>query len=483
LFTFFGFRYLEISATEDIEVFGLDAKVVGSDIEECGQVETSHRDVNKLISNVLWGQRSNFLSIPTDCPQRDERQGWTGDTQFFCNTAAYNANVLEFFRKWLTDARDSQHPNGCYHDVIPIVNGWGGGGSAWADAPLIVGQVMWRMYADREIIKENIEAFDRYMDWIATFGLRGPNPSYGDWLSYEPTPKEYISKAYYAWDAQIMQELHSAIGDADEAKKYSELYDEIKADFISNYIGDDGDLLEDYRTQTGYLLALHVGIYEGEESKVAADRLEKLIINNGYKLSTGFVGTAILCKTLAKFGKNNIAYSLLLQTEDPSWLYSVHQGATTIWERWNSYTLENGFGDVGMNSFNHYSFGAVMEWIYRFVVGIEFDVNAPGFKRVILQPKPDLRSTDEIPEGQERITWVKGRYNTKNGPIISEWSLVNGVFKYYAETPVSATLYLPIIPDKKSFVLNGKNIKLEDVRVDGDLVALSLESGKYTVEF
>ena len=483
LFTFFGFRYLEITATDDINIRELTALVVGSEIDETGSVETSHKDVNKLISNVLWGQRSNFLSIPTDCPQRDERQGWTGDTEFFCNTAAYNADVLEFFRKWLTDARDSQHPNGCYHDVIPIVNGWGGGGAAWADAPLIVGQVMWRMYADRTIIEENIDAFDKYMDWIATFGLRGPNPSYGDWLSYEPTAREYISKGYYAWDAQIMTELHTCLGNLESAKKYAELYDAIKADFISSYIGEDGDLLEEYRTQTGYLLALHVGIFEGEECKRAADRLEKLIIKNGYKLSTGFVGTAILCKTLAKFGKNNIAYSLLLQTEDPSWLYSVHQGATTIWERWNSYTLEKGFGDVGMNSFNHYSFGAVMEWIYRYVAGIEFDVNAPGFERVILQPKPDLRAPDEIPEGQEKISWVKGRYNSRKGLIISEWGLVDGVFRYYAETPVSATLYLPIVSDKKSFTLNGKEINVEDVKVDGELISVSLESGKYIVEY
>ena len=478
LFTFFGFRYIEISATDEIDISSLTALVVGSDIEEVGHIETSNKDVNQLISNILWGQRGNYLSIPTDCPQRDERQGWTGDTQFFCNTAAYNANVLEFFRKWLADARDSQHLNGMYMDVIPMVRHWGPGGAAWADAPVIVNHVMWRMYADQQLLRENIDSLDLYMDWLASRGMQGPAPTYGDWLAYDLIDKSYISKAYYAWDSQIMAELHAALGNMEKSQHYASLYEAIRENFRASYIGNDGDLLPEYRKQTGYLLALHTDMFNKEEIAPAADALEQKIIENGYKLSTGFVGTAILCKTLAKFGKNNIAYSLLLQTEDPSWLYSVHQGATTIWERWNSYTHERGFGDVNMNSFNHYSFGAVMEWMYRHMAGIQ--ALEPAFESVALTPKPDTRTDAELPCGQERITYVKASYKSVNGLIVSEWKLENGVLQYNCETPVNATLYLPIIGEKTSFAINNTTVNISDFETVDDCIAIDLEKGSYS---
>ncbi len=481
LFSFFGFRYFEIEATADLEITDLQALVVGSEIEECGRIETSNQDINQLISNIIWGQRSNFLSVPTDCPQRDERLGWTGDTQFFCNTAAYNANVLEFFRKWLTDARDSQHPCGLYHDVIPKNRIIGGGGAAWADAPLIVAEVMWQMYGDREIIRENIDSFDHYMDWLESRGMEGPNPTYGDWLAYDLIDKKYISKAYYAWDARIMTELYAALGDMEKSERYTTLFERIKADFRSTYMGADGDLLPDFRKQTGYLLGLHVGLFNEDEIAHAADALEQKIIENNYQLSTGFVGTAILCKTLAKFGKNNIAYSLLLQTEDPSWLYSVHQGATTVWERWNSYTIADGFGDVRMNSFNHYSFGAVQEWMYRHMAGIEAD--QPAFAHLVLSPKPDTRSDAEMPEGQERITWVKASYRSVRGLIRSEWRFKDGKFTYFALTPVDTEIRLPIIKNRDCFKMNGKVYKFADSRVESNCVVLSVGAGEYNFEF
>lgn len=483
MFTFFGFRYLDITATEDIEVKDLAALVVGSEIEEVGSFETSNKEVNQLISNILWGQRGNYLSIPTDCPQRDERQGWTGDTQFFCNTAAYNANVLDFFHKWLTDARDSQHDNGAYHQVIPMVRVWRGDGVAWADAPIIVTHVMWRMYADISIIQENIDSLDKYMDHLATKEMQGPAPIHGDWLAYVPTDMNYICKAYYAWDAQIMAELHAVLGNTEKSKEYSDLYDRIKECFRENYLDADGNILEKYRTQTGYLLALHTDMLNGDEISRAADALEQTIIDNGYKLSTGFIGTAILCKTLAKVGKNGIAYSLLLQTDDPSWIYSIHQGATTIWERWNSYTVKDGFGDVNMNSFNHYSFGAVMEWMYRYVAGIEVDAKAPGFEHLILQPKPDMRADGEIPEGQERITWAKGTYNCRYGLISSEWKRDGDRFNYCFETPVAATLYLPVAEGKNNLLLNGEEISIDILKLHNDCAIIELPVGKHTVKY
>ena len=480
MFTFFGFRYIEISATEDISVSDLTAMVVGSDIEEVGHIETSNKDVNQLISNILWGQRGNYLSIPTDCPQRDERQGWTGDTQFFCQTAAYNANVLEFFRKWMTDARDSQNENGAYQDVIPTVRHWGNGGAAWADAPVIVACVMWCMYADEEFLRENIESLDKYMDWLKSRGMLGPSPTYGDWLAYDLIDRSYISKAYYALDAQIMAMLHYILGNYDKSEEYNDLYFEIREDFRENYM-EGGDLLPEYRKQTGYLLALHTDMFDDDEIDAAADALEQKVIENGYKLSTGFVGTPILCTTLSKVGKTNIAYSLLLQTKDPSWLYSVHQGATTVWERWNSYTHERGFGDVNMNSFNHYSFGAVMEWMYRYMVGIQSLGFA--FEQVMFTPKPDMRADNEIPAGQERIIFAKGSYESKNGTIKSEWRREGNGFVFICETPVSGEFHLPIIDGKGTVTVNGDQIAVDSLEIIENCAVIKLESGKYTIAY
>ncbi len=479
-FTFFGFRYFEISADKNVEIKSIVAKVVGSDIEEVGKIETSHPMLNKLISNIIWGQRGNFLFVPTDCPQRDERLGWTGDTQIFCNTAAYNANVNSFFKKWLTDARDSQNEAGMFSDIIPaeplLV---ASGGSAWADAPLIVAHVMWKMYGDTDIIKENFEAFEKYMAWLETRGFEGGNHHYGDWLAYEATDSKYISKTYYAFDAWLMAGMAKSIGLMDKSEKYMRLYEDIRQNFAKECCGADGDLLPELRTQTGYLLALKMKLLEGEAEEKAIAALAKKIKDNGYKLSTGFVGTGIINKTLASVGLNDLAYSLLLQTADPSWFYSICQGATTIWERWNSYTLERGFGDVGMNSFNHYAYGAVQEWMYRYMAGIEVDVDHPGFERVILQPSPDTR--EFIPEGQDRITWVKASYISRNGKIESEWSL-SQKFVYNATTPVEATLRLPIVNGAENFTLNGKTFEISKCKVENGRIVMPLSAGKYTVE-
>ena len=482
-FTFFGFRYLEISATGVVEFTNLTAEVVGSATREIGTMETSNADVNQLISNILWGQRSNYLSVPTDCPQRDERLGWTGDTQAFCCTAAYNADVSGFFHKWLQDARDSQHENGMYPDVIPHSRVVGWGGAAWSDAGIIVPYTMWKMYADTAIIEEHYASMERYMDWLAATSLQGPNPTYGDWLAYEGTDNRYISVAYYAMDARYMAAMSRAIGKADRAAHYDGLYLQIRDHFRATYCDENGDLIPDMRTQCGYLLALRNDLLIPERRSAAVAALKQKIIDNGYKLSTGFVGSCILCEILAENGENNLAYSLLLQTENPSWLYSVYQGATTIWERWNSYTKATGFGDVGMNSFNHYAYGAVQEWMYRHVAGIETTEEAPGFASPILQPKPDTRTPEEIPEGQELITHVKASYESRSGLIESEWNTENG-FIYKATVPVDATLYLPVLTDADTMKVNGEVVRLDtyDRTSCGNALVIKLAAGSYVFE-
>ena len=480
LFTFFGFRYLEITATADVEFLSLDCPVIGSATPEIGYIETSHPDVNRLIQNVLWGQRSNYLSVPTDCPQRDERLGWTGDTQAFCGTAAYNADVSGFFRKWLQDVRDAQCEEGMYPDVIPSIPCVGVGGAAWSDAGIIVPYTMWRMYGDTDMVEEHYASMERYMDWLATTGLRGPVPTYGDWLAYEPTDSTYISTAYYALDAQYMAAMSRAIGRADRAEHYTEVYETVRAHFRDTYCDEAGNLLPAYRTQCGYLLALRSDLLVQARRADAVAALKAKIVENGYKLSTGFVGSCILCEVLGECGENHLAYSLLLQTQDPSWLYSVHQGATTIWERWNSYTKAKGFGDVGMNSFNHYAYGAVMEWMYRHVAGIETTEAAPGFAAPILQPKPDTRREEEIPAGQEKITWAKASYVSRAGLIESAWDLRDG-FAYTCTVPVTSTLYLPILTESGVYTVNGKEkpIAGETVTTCGKTMVLTLPAGHY----
>ncbi len=484
-FTFFGFRYLEITATEDVTFEALSCPVIGSDTREIGHMETSHPDVNKLISNIIWGQRGNYFSVPTDCPQRDERLGWTGDTQAFCGTAAYNADVDGFFHKWLQDARDSQNDIGMYPDVIPAVSVVGFGGAAWSDAGIIVPYTMWKMYADTDIIEEHYASMERYMDWLATTDHKGPNPTYGDWLAYEPTDNRYISVAYYALDALYMEAMSRAIGREDRATHYASVYADQRDYFRATYCDEDGHLKPEHRTQCGYLLALRVGLLQEENRPAAIAALKQKIIDNGYKLSTGFVGSCILCEVLAEFGENDLAYSLLLQTENPSWLYSVHQGATTIWERWNSYTLATGFGDVGMNSFNHYAYGAVQEWMYRHMAGIESTEAAPGFAAPILQPKPDTRKPEEIPAGQEKIMWAKTSYESHSGLIVSNWDMRNG-FVYECTVSVPATLYLPILTEAETYTVHDGLTSVEK-RFDesekspcGKAVVLSLEPGSYT---
>ncbi len=477
-FAFFGFRYIEISADGDVEITGIKAEVVGSDTKEIGNIETSNELVNKLISNIIWGQRSNYLSVPTDCPQRDERLGWTGDAQAFSVTAAYNADVLGFFKKWLQDVRDAQSDDGAYGDISPRVSYCSGENAcAWGDAGIIIPYNLYKLYGDKSLIAEHYDSMEKYIaQLIENFGYSGPIPRYGDWLAYDFCKNEYLSSAFLVHDIDLMAYMSEELGKSERAKHYRALRKKAHEYFEATFM-KDGELIGD--TQTDYVIAIAFDLIGGDYLKKASDRLVEKIKENGNRLSTGFVGTYELCTTLSKIGEDNLAYTLLMQRNEPSWLYSVDQGATTVWERWNSYTLENGFGDVGMNSFNHYAYGSVEEWMYRYMAGIETD--GVAFKNILLQPRVDTREGDELPEGQERMKWVRASYDSVAGLIESAWSNDES-FVYECTVPEgsTATLMLPMLAG--NVVINGVEHSFDEFEKKNNCAVINLAAGSYTFE-
>ena len=475
-FTFFGYRYVQITAEKDIEILDFVSEVVGSVTEEIGSIETSDKLVNKLISNTLWGQRSNYLSVPTDCPQRDERYGWTGDAQAFSITAAYNADVDGFFHKWMQDARDSQSDEGAYPDVIPRSACCSSeNAAAWSDAGIIVPYNIYMMYNDVKIIEDHYASMEKYIaQLIKNFGMSGPIPRYGDWLAYDYCKNEYLSSAYLIYDIDLMVKMSEIIGKSDRAEYYKDLRKQAHAYFVENFM-QDGKLIG--QTQTDKIIAMAFDLVDEGYARELADELVEQIKANDNRLSSGFVGTCKLCPTLSKYGKDNMAYTLLMQRKEPSWLYSVDQGATTIWERWNSYTKENGFGDVGMNSFNHYAYGSVVEWMYRYMAGIE--PGKPGFEEIILQPRVDTRTANELPDGQQRMTDVKASYKSAAGLIESEWHNADG-FTYRCNIPVTAELRLPIFGDK--LTVNGVEHSFDEYDNENGCAIIRLAPGEYVFE-
>lgn len=489
--TFYGFRYCAITATEDVEISQIKAVPISSSTEETGDIQTGSSIINQLYSNIVWGQRGNLLSIPTDCPQRDERQGWTADTQVFSTTGMFNANTESFYRKWMTDMRDGQRPDGAFPDTAPA--GYAGyGGAAWSDAGILVPWNVYKMYGNKEILKENFDAMEKYMTWLSLQTgdgqYQGASTTYGDWLSFVQTDSRYVSMAYYAYDAQLMVKMAQALSTsetdafAQKAKDYQLLFNQIRTAFINRYFYDG---TPHQNSQTALLMALRYRLVTDSAQVVnLTKRLETNIKYNGNRLNTGFLGTAIINPTLSQFGLNNTAYNLLFQRSNPSWLYPIDQGATTMWERWNSYTKDKGFNDPGMNSFNHYAYGAIGEWMYRYMSGIEFDEEQPGFKHFILQPKPDTR--DVIPAQQEKLTQVKASYLSNYGQIESNWNITdNNQLSYTCVVPANstATLYLPTdsaTADGFKYKKNGMDLEgIEYVGYENQQVILNLGSGSY----
>ena len=447
-FTFYGFRFVKLEGFQQTpnldQIMGI---VIYSEMKPTGTFTCSDSLINQLQSNIQWGQKGNFIDVPTDCPQRDERLGWTGDAQVFAPTAAYNFDVSAFYTKWLKDLAADQLPDGKVPDVIPDVRNGRGGSTAWADAALIVPWTMYLSYCDKRILEEQYASMKGWVDYMTgragdDFLWTGDN-HYGDWLAYASTSSSYtgattekdlIATAYYKYSSSLLAEIARIIGKNEDVQKYTELSENIKKAFIGEFVTPAGRLIS--HTQTAYSLALAFDLLPGNLVPATAKYLADDVKKMGH-LTTGFVGTPLLCKTLSDQGYEDLAFVLLNRKEYPSWLYPVTQGATTIWERWDGQKPDGTFQTVGMNSFNHYAYGAIGEWLYTYVAGIKIDEKNPGYKHFYLEPHPG-----------GGLTNANAEHYSLYGKIKSAWKIEGDNFIYEVEIPANTTATV-ILPGKE----------------------------------
>jgi alpha-L-rhamnosidase len=471
-FTYHGFQYVEVAGYPGTP--GPDAVtgvVVYSNMPSVASFECSNPMVNQLYSNIVWGQRSNFIEIPTDCPQRDERLGWTGDAQIFIRTATYNMDVAAFFTKWLVDLEDDQSAEGAFPDVAPRKTATGDGTAAWGDAGVICPWTIYQVYGDKRVLEKHYDAMKKWIAYLQQHStdLLRPASGYGDWVSIaSDTPKDVIATAYFAYITNLVSKTAALLGKQDEAKKYNELYEQIKAAFNKAYVSEDGHIKGD--TQTCYVLGLHFDLLPQDKRPLATQHLIETLEAKNWHLSTGFVGLSYLLPVLTETGHTDIAYRLLTNDTFPSWGYSIKNGATTIWERWDGWTEDKGFQDPGMNSFNHYSFGAVGRWLFGTVAGI--DTDGPGFKKIIIRPSPG------------EITSTKASYDSINGKIAVDWKLEGGTFTLDVTIPANttATVYVPAespetVTESGRKIAEAEAVQLQ--RMEGGSAVFSVGSGHY----
>ena len=474
-FTFHGFRYVEVTGYPGKP--SLDAVtgiVVHSATPPSGSFECSSDMVNQLYSNIVWSQRSNFIEVPTDCPQRDERLGWTGDAQIFIRTATYNMDVAAFFTKWLVDLEDAQSTEGAFPDVVPRKCAMGDGTAAWGDAGVICPWTIYEVYGDTQIIKKHYNSMKKWIAYLKknSKDLLRPASGYGDWVSIaSDTPKDVISTAYFAYSSRLLSKMAAAVGKDNSAEKYEKLFQKIKNAFNKAYVSDDARIKGD--TQTSYVLGLHFDLLPENKRRLAAEHLVEAIKKKDWHLSTGFVGLSYLLPTLTETGRLDIAYQLLTNDTFPSWGYSIKNGATTIWERWDGWTEDKGFQTPNMNSFNHYSFGAVGRWLFGTVAGI--DTDGPGYKKIIIRPRPG------------EIKSAKASYESIHGKIVSEWRIKSNKFTLNVTIPANttATVYVPAARAEAVTESGQPAAKAKDVqflRTEQGIAVFAVGSGSYEFE-
>jgi alpha-L-rhamnosidase len=436
LFTFHGFRFAEISGIS--AKFDVEAQVMHSDTPWIGSFECSDATVNQLQSNIQWGQRGNWVSVPTDCPQRDERLGWLADAQIFAPTASRNADVSAFFARWVDDVLDGQDEEGAFRDVAPVMSINRQAAPAWGDGGVVVPWHLWRTYADRRVLERAFPAMCRWVDFIhrhnpdLLWRNRDGN-SYGDWLQIDAeTPRDVLATAWFARSTQITAEAARVLGDTEAQARYSELADDNSDRFALAFVGPDGTVKG--HTQTVYLLALAFGLMPESLTEAAIGHLVADLKSRGNRLTTGFVGVNLLGPVLTEHGHADVAYALLHQDEYPSWGYSIRHGATTIWERWDGWTDHAGFQSASMNSFNHYSLGSIGDWLFGRVAGIDQTPASSAYSEPLLRPTPG-----------GRLTWARASQETARGLLACGWSLEDGRVTVHATVPPgsSALLELP----------------------------------------
>lgn len=487
-FTQHGYRYVSIDGLDEpLPLEDVEGIVLESVGEQISRYETSNADINQLFNNIVWGQRGNFLAVPTDCPQRDERLGWTGDANVFCRTSTYNMMTGPFFNRWFYTLRDQKSDNGDVGGYYPSLGGTKEGaprsgferGCGWSDVTITVPWEMYQQYGDLGFVERHYGAMKDYMKFLESQAKDYIYPDafyWGDWLAPMPTNISMLSTAYFGYDARLMREMAKALGKTDDAVYYDKLYRNISRAFCNYFFDSEGYTIEGNHegtprmdTQTSYLLPLAFLELPEDLQQKAVKHLLEAIKRSNYHLQTGFLGTPLLCNVLSNFGHNDIAYRLYTQTEYPSWLFPVKQGATTMWERWNSYTIKEGFGEVSMNSFNHYAYGAIEEWIMSHNLGIQRDENRPGYKHILMQPKID-----------DTFSFVKGGFRSVYGDISSAWEIKPSGTEIEFTIPANttATFTLPVSSMDNLKLKKGKKGVSSKSFDDGKAV-YELKSGTY----
>lgn len=486
-FTFFGFRYIAVEGFPgELRPENVTGIVIHSDMKPTGKFECSDPLLNQLQHNIVWGQKGNFVDVPTDCPQRDERLGWTGDAQAFSRTAAFNMNVAAFFTKWLKDLAADQYPNGMVPFVVPDAIGNAAGSTGWADAATIIPWDMYQVYGDRRILEVQYPSMKKWVDFMKSQSrdnLWNSGFHFGDWLFYRPdddnsgraavTDTYLIAQCFFAHSTQLLIKTAEVLGKKEDVATYSDLLKNVKDAFMREYVTPSGRLVSG--TQTAYVLALEFDMLPEELRKQAAQRLVENIKSYDNHLTTGFLGTPYLCHALTKWGYNDVAYTLLFQKSYPSWLYPVTQGATTIWERWDGQKPDGSFQTIGMNSFNHYAYGAIGDWMYRIVGGIE--IGAPGYRKVIIQPQP-----------HDNLTYATASLESAYGLIESRWRREGTQITVAVTIPPNTTaeVWLPYAGLETVFA-NASSKKdqpvLRNPKQYGNRIAFELGSGKYEFRY
>ena len=439
-----------------------------------GEFACSSPLVNQLFANIIWGQKGNYVETATDCPQRDERLGWTGDTQFFIRTALYNFEAHNFVDRWLTTLiTDSQGADGTFPDVAPAIGMAPHGVTAWGDAALVCTHALWQVYGDTRVVARHYDRLARYIAWLGGRAKNGVVDvgGYGDWLNKGGgAKKEVMDTAYFAHLCGLMAEMGAAIGREAEAAQFAALQKQVVTAWRKEFLKADGSILES--SQTGYALAFTMGLLPDELRAAAAEKFAAEIAAKNWHLATGFIGTPRLLPALAAAGRNDIACRVLLQETYPSWLFQVKLGATTMWERWDGWTPEQGFQSIGMNSFNHYAFGAVAEYFYRNLAGIETD--GPGFRKILLAPQP-----------APGLDHVAASYDSPAGKIVSEWRREGGEVTYDVTIPPGATGATVRVPTADAAGVREGGGAARDakgvafVRAESGAAVFRVESGRY----